>query len=485
MNQDNELLQKYVSDHSEAAFSDLIRQHVNLVYSAALRIVNGDVHRAQDVTQQVFAELARQAKGLVRHPALAGWLYTTTRLMAMRITRTEQRRQAREQEANAMNELLREPAGEDLDWQRLRPVLEDAMHELGEKDRFALLLRFFQNKTLKEVGSALDLNENAARMRVERALDKLRQHLERRRVTSTSAALAAVLAANAVSAAPPAFVTSLASASFVGTAVATGTTLTALKLMTMTKLQTALVSAVAVAGVTTPLVIQHESKLRQENLALRQQVNQLAGLTAENERLSNLIATASTPRALSSNELNDLLRLRSEVGILRQQTNELGKLREENHRLQQTQVAAQRNSAPPKAPRDVTGQVDFPKESWAFAGYANPESTILSLASAALAGDMETFLNSMTPEFQARQRENWRQEGKTEIQMRDGLVTEFGRTENIRILKRENISDNEVVLSLLIDHGSGGSETPRMKVQRIGEEWKMAGHDRTTGDGSP
>src|SRR6266498_2638078 len=129
MNEDAELLRQYATDRSEAAFTELIRRQVNLVYSAALRLMNGDVHRAQDVTQQVFSELARQAKRLTRHPALAGWLYTTTRLMALRATRTEQRRAAREQEANIMNELLRETAP-DADWDQFRPVLEDAMHGL-------------------------------------------------------------------------------------------------------------------------------------------------------------------------------------------------------------------------------------------------------------------------------------------------------------------------------------------------------------------
>ena len=184
MNEDAELLRRYAAGHSETAFTELIRRHVDLVYSAALRLVGGDVHRAQDVTQQVFTELARQAKRLTKHPALAGWLYTTTRLIAYRTNRTELRRKAREQEATAMNELLRETAPES-DWERLRPVLDDAMHELDEKDRHAVLLRFFKNKSLKEVGAALDLNENAARMRVERALEKLRLELARKGVTST------------------------------------------------------------------------------------------------------------------------------------------------------------------------------------------------------------------------------------------------------------------------------------------------------------
>src|SRR5438876_1843260 len=147
MNEDAELLRRYATDRSEAAFTELIRRQVDLVYSAALRLMNGDVHRAQDVTQQVFSELARQAKRLTRHPALAGWLYTTTRLMALRATRTEQRRTAREQEATAMNELLREP-GPEQDWKDLGPVLEDVMHDLGEKDRLAVLLFLPNNRSL-------------------------------------------------------------------------------------------------------------------------------------------------------------------------------------------------------------------------------------------------------------------------------------------------------------------------------------------------
>ena len=147
MNDDAELLRRYAADRSEAAFTELIRRQVDLVYSAALRLMNGDVHRAQDVTQQVFSELARQAKRLTRHPALAGWLYTTTRLMALRARRTEQRRTAREQEANAMNELLREP-GPEQDWKQLGPVLEDVMHDLGEKDRLAVLLFLPNNRSL-------------------------------------------------------------------------------------------------------------------------------------------------------------------------------------------------------------------------------------------------------------------------------------------------------------------------------------------------
>ena len=144
MSQDAQLLRRYATERSEAAFAELIRRHVDLVYSAALRLVNGDAHGAQDVTQQVFTELARQAKPLARHPALIGWLYTATRQMAWRAIRSDQRRAAREQMAHTMNELLRQPAAEP-DWEHLRPVLDDAMHELNHTDRVAVLLRFFKN----------------------------------------------------------------------------------------------------------------------------------------------------------------------------------------------------------------------------------------------------------------------------------------------------------------------------------------------------
>jgi hypothetical protein len=252
--------------------------------------------------------------------------------------------------------------------------------------------------------------------------------------------------------------------------------------MVMTTLQKTLLTATLVAGVATPLVIQHQNqvKLRNENASLRQQIEQLSPLAAENERLSNQIARA-TP-ALPSDQMNDLLRLRGEVGLLRRQTNELAKLREESRRLQVAQARAPQNLRPPNLPEESPVQDSFPRESWTFSGYTNPESAILSLASAAVAGDLETFLNSLSPEFQARQREKWQNDGKTDSQIRDSLVKEFGRTETIRILKKENVSENEMILSLFIDQGGGRSETPMMKLQRIGTEWKMAGPHKPPAD---
>ncbi len=346
MSEDAELLGRYAREHSEGAFTELVRRHLDLVYSAALRLAGGDVPEAQDLTQQVFSELARQANRLTRHPALVGWLYTTTRRMASRARRTERRRTAREQEANLMNEILREPAPQP-DWDRLRPLLEEVMHQLGETDRLAVLLRFFQSKSLREVGEVLGLSENAARMRVERALDKVRAQLARKGVTSSTAALGVMLAGHAVAAAPASLAVSIPAAALAGAAVETGTTLTLLKLMAMTKIKTAVISAVVVAGVATSLVLQQQAqaRLREVDDSARQQADRLAQLSIDNERLSNQLAQAAeSPR---EGQLDNLQKLRAEAAKLRAQTNEMTALLAENRRLRTPPPTAQ---APPKTP---------------------------------------------------------------------------------------------------------------------------------------
>jgi len=194
------------------------------------------------------------------------------------------------------------------------------MHELKQADREAILLRYFENRQFAEVGAKLGLNENAARMRVERGLEKLRTILVRRGL-STTAALASVISAHAVQVAPAGLAATLATASLAG--AGTGA-FTLLKYMTLTKLKLGL-SALAVAGATTGLVVQHQAqeKLRTENESL---MHQIAQLKTDNESLANRLATAGNAKPLSDEQLNELLKLRGEVGVLRQRTNELGKL---------------------------------------------------------------------------------------------------------------------------------------------------------------
>ena len=220
MSDDTALLRRYAEDHSEAAFAELVRRHLNLVYAVALRQCGGDAHLAQDVAQHVFTDLARKAAALASRPVLSGWLHRATQFAATDVVRAERRRRIREQEAHAMQELNRHP-GAEPDWDRLRPVLDQAVNELGERDRDAVMLRFIEGRGFADIGAALRLSEDAARMRVDRALDKLRGLLVRRGITSTTAALAVVLANQAGVAAPAGLAATVTGAALAG-AAATG-----------------------------------------------------------------------------------------------------------------------------------------------------------------------------------------------------------------------------------------------------------------------
>ncbi len=299
MSDDAQLLRDYAETRSEAAFAELVRRHVNLVHSAALRQVNGDAHLAQDVTQLVFADLARKAGEVARHRVLAGWLFTSTRFASAKLVRGERRRQAREWEAHTMNEMLGETTAK-VDWERVRPVLDETLAELAEADREAILLRYFEGRDFADIGERLSLSGNAARMRVERALDKLHGLLARRGVKSSAAALAVALGGHAVAAAPvglAATVTGVALAS--GGAVAAGTAAGGVwvTFMSMSKLQLGISGALAVAGATGLAVqAQTNAQLRSEVAALRQDYSQMETLRAENARLARAAAEVAEMR---------------------------------------------------------------------------------------------------------------------------------------------------------------------------------------------
>jgi RNA polymerase sigma factor (sigma-70 family) len=209
---DAELLQCYAETRAEDAFAEVVRRHLDGVYSAASRRVGGDAHLAQDVAQRVFVALARKAGLVARHQVVAAWLYTVTRNEAANAVRGEQRRKARELEAMTMQDTDDQA---DADWSQLAPVLDAVVDELGEADRTAILLRFVDRRPFAEIGATLRVSEDAARMRVDRALEKLRTLLGRRGVTSSAGALGVVLSNHAVVAAP----TGLAS-TVIGSAVA-------------------------------------------------------------------------------------------------------------------------------------------------------------------------------------------------------------------------------------------------------------------------
>jgi RNA polymerase sigma factor (sigma-70 family) len=218
MNDDAVLLRRYAEEKSETAFAELVRRHLDLVYSTALRRLGGDAHRAADVAQQVFTTLARDAEKLSRHGVLTAWLYTATRNASIDAIRQDRRRRTREQEAHAMHTAV--APSSDADWEKLRPVLDEVMDELPDPDRTAVLLRFFAQRPFAEIGTALHLSEDAARMRVERALEKMRAALAKHGVVSTQAALGLALANQSGVAAPAALAATITGAALAGAKVA-------------------------------------------------------------------------------------------------------------------------------------------------------------------------------------------------------------------------------------------------------------------------
>src|SRR6266511_1217492 len=319
MQSDTELLRSYAQDRSESAFTELVQRHIDLVYSAALREAHGDASSAEDITQAVFAELARKASSLIRHPALAGWLYTCVRHMSANARRAEDRRQRREQEAKTMNELLSSDSSDPV-WNQVQPVLDDAMHELGEVDRAAVVLRFFEDRSLKEVGLALGLNENAARMRVDRALDKLQSLLAKRGITSTASGLAAAIAAGAAAV----------------TASAAPTAFTVLKLMTMAKLKIAAASALIVAAVAVPVWQQTRfNRLARENNQLQSQAGEIPQLRQEVQQLRRIEVDRAELERLRGAEArlqSEVAKLRNRVGSGQRAETEAAQLRDEVNR---------------------------------------------------------------------------------------------------------------------------------------------------------
>jgi RNA polymerase sigma factor (sigma-70 family) len=330
MTERQQLLAEYVETGSETAFRELVERYIALVYSTALRLVEGDTASAEDVTQTVFLHLSRNARKLTRESLLGGWLHRDTCYVAAKTLRRERRRQAREREAVLMNSLA-DHSQANLD--KVAPLLDEAINQLGTEDRAAVLLRFFEQRDFRGVGAALGSTEDAARMRVTRALEKLQVLLKHRGVTLSAAALGTALAGGAVTAAPTGLAASVAGTVLASSAAGGGIAATVLKIMTMTKLKAGIVSAVVVAGVATSLVVQQQARarLRAQDGALQQQSEQLAQLAADNERLSNVVAQEDNSRG----QLSQLPKLRAEAESLRWQTSGLAVLRAENRRLQQ------------------------------------------------------------------------------------------------------------------------------------------------------
>jgi RNA polymerase sigma factor (sigma-70 family) len=307
---DQQLLQDYAEHRSETAFAKLVRRHIDPVHSAAVRMVC-DSHLAQDVTQRVFVALARQAAQLSDRVVLSGWLHRTARNIAAETVRADVRRRAREQEAAAMNDSL--AAEPDALWEHVAPHLDTALEELPEPDRDAVLLRYFDRKSAREMAQTLGLSEEAAQRRVSRAVERLRALFAKRGISVGAGGLVVVISAHAVQAAPAGLAAAVSAAAVTATAASAGAAVGLLKVITMTKLQAAVIGAIALGVVVTPLVLRHQTELRRENESLRQQLAQIKsdneGLAGQVVELKSAAASASAAAAIAASTPTNALAL--------------------------------------------------------------------------------------------------------------------------------------------------------------------------------
>jgi RNA polymerase sigma factor (sigma-70 family) len=328
MTSDLDLLGQYARNQAQDAFTEIVRRHVNLVYSAALRQVRSP-QLAEEVAQSVFTDLARNAGKLKPDTILTAWLYQVTRRTAVDVVRQESRRQLREQIASEMNAMNATAS----DWTQIEPLLDDAMAALEETDRSAILLRYFENKNLRAVGEALGTSEDAAQKRVSRAVERLREFFTRRGVTVGASGLVVVISANAVQAAPAGLAVTISTAAVLAeTAVSTSTVIAATKAIAMTTLQktliTATIAAVAGAGI---YEARQASRLREENQSLQQQqaplAEQIRQLQRERDEARTQLASIREEKERLTNNTAELLRLRGMAGVARRAIGEAEQLR--------------------------------------------------------------------------------------------------------------------------------------------------------------
>lgn len=286
MNDDADLLRSYVEHRSDDAFTAIVDRHIGLVYSTALRRVGRDAHLAEDVTQTVFIDLARKAAGLRDRSSLGGWLYLSAKNVSAAVVRRESRRKLRESTAQSMHlaDALDSP---EADPSRLRPVLDDAIVQLRDEEREAIVLRFFEKHTFSEIGAALLVSEEAARKRVDRALEKLHVVLTRRGVTSTLAALGTTLTATGTTAVPAGLAAQVSTM-----ALANATVIAASIFATLSSVLVPAAAALALGAVAILPLRRANDAAAAEIARLNRAAPDAAGLRFENRRLALDLAEA-------------------------------------------------------------------------------------------------------------------------------------------------------------------------------------------------
>ena len=457
---DIQLLRDYATTGSEPAFHELVTRHTDFVFSAALRQVESP-DLAADLAQSVFTDLARKARPVAEkfpaHSSLAGWLHRSTRYAALNHLRDTRRRQSNERQA--MEQLLTN-TGSAPDWEHIRPVLDEALDSLDDDDREALLQRFFQKKDFRAVGLALGVSDDTAQKRVSRAVEHLRDYFSKRKITIGTGALAAVISANALQAAPAGL------AAVITTAASTSSAIAVTKTIAMTTLQKIILGASLAAAIGTGILAVHQnSQLRAQNQnpppqpppdsagqiqqlqdQLADLTNRLAGVLAENARLDS-----------ASNRL-ELLKLRGVVGVLHRQNGEL---------LQDLQNAEKLDH--PVFPTNFVS-----RDSLAFAGYDTPENALKSGLWAKSIGDEKTWRRLSAPEMTNLL--NSYVQGNTDEERSQFLIDKTKALTGYRILSETPVAADEVLVQTEYDwqaNGASGNSVNMEVLKHIDGEWKL------------
>lgn len=448
---DMDLLANFAREADEQAFAALVHRHLNLVYSAALRQVFSP-ELAEEVAQSVFVELASRAASLRKSTVLSAWLYEVARCKSVDVIRRESRRQSREKTAIELNAMH----GSSENWEDVRLVLDEAMQSLDERERAAILLRFFENRPLREVGAALGVSADTAQKRVARALDHLRAIFAKQGLGVSATGLAGLISAHSVQAAPAGLALALATAcpAAVSASVIPQT-------IVMTTIQKSMVGAALVASLCTALYQTNRAsslgaRLRDLEAGHARVQGELARTTEANSRLA--IELAEAKQAASH-----LPALRAEVARLRLRANELAQAH--------TPPAAEPEPAP-------TAPVVYPRAGWRHEGFATPEAALKSFMFAKSQGDIRTVLTTGTPELN-KEVESTFFAGRTPEECRAILLENVKDVSDVAILNRMSLAEDQTILQTHFG-GAPSNTYSVITMVKLGDEWKVSSVEERT-----